>query len=399
VHLSGEQLRLDEAVMLVDEATLILAVRVKSTWLGRFLDPRVELVGGDNPDAQTFERGVNGLRYLNLSGQAQTLSQGSLRLRGRFCKVAGEPVLWALEQPDYRRQRVMVIAPHADDAELAAYGLYSQADEAWIVTLTAGEIEAEHYQQMGLNKIEAARLKGRLRAWDSLAVPRWAGVPAEHCVQLGYFCLQLAAMKAAPNQAVPSREADLSDIRLFRQLNPFTLPADADGAPTWNNLLADLREVLLRARPDVVVMPHPTLDPHPDHLCAQQAVQEALNVLDYQPTLLGYANHLHDNDRWPMGNSGEGITLAPTFDPTVVMQPYCLPLSREQQRDKAMALGMMHDLQPPAPFKRRVRRVIQRLLANRAPSAYGANEFFRKAVRRQELFWTLKHGETSLKRD
>ena len=66
-----------------------------------------------------------------------------------------------------------------------------------------------------------------------------------------------------------------------------------------------------------------------------------------------------------------------------------LPLSLAQQRDKAMALGMMHDLQPPAPFKRRVRRWLQRALAGRARSPYGENEFFRKAVRRHELFWRL----------
>ena len=84
---------------------------------------------------------------------------------------------------------------------------------------------------------------------------------------------------------------------------------------------------------------------------------EALQGLDWQPTLLGYANHLHDNDRWPMGDAGDGIALPPAFDRPVPMQPYCLPLSLAQQRDKAMALGMMHDLQPPAPFKRRVRRV------------------------------------------
>ena len=396
VHLDGERLRLDDGVMLVDDATLVMALRVKSTWLGRFFDPAVELSGGDHPDRQTFERGANGLRYLNLSGQAQVLSRGALRLRGRFCRVLGEPVLWAFEQPDYRRQRVMVIAPHADDAELAAYGLYSQADEAWIVTLTAGEIEAQHYQQMGLDEVEAARLKGRLRAWDSIAVPRWAGVPEDHCVQLGYFCLQLAAMQAHPSQPVGSREAQMDDTRLFRQLNPFALPGDADGAPTWNNLLADLRELLLRARPEVIVLPHPTLDPHPDHVCAQQAVLEALRGLEWQPTtLLGYANHLHDNDRWPMGDAGDGIALPPAFDPSVSMQPYCLPVPLPLQRDKAMALAMMHDLQPRMPFKRRLRRLMQWLLASRVPSTYGENEFFRKAVRRQELFWLLKHGEAS----
>jgi LmbE family N-acetylglucosaminyl deacetylase len=398
IHLDGERLRLDEGVMLVDDATLVLALRVKSTWLGRFIDPVVELAGGDNSDRQTFERGVNGLRYLNLSGQAQVLSQGELRLRGRFCRLLGEPVLWAFEQPDYRRQRVMVIAPHADDAELAAYGLYSHADEAWIVTLTAGEIEAEHYQQLGLNKVEAARLKGRLRAWDSIAVPRWAGVPEAHCVQLGYFCLQLAAMQAAPATSVGSREADLSDTRLFRQLNPFVLPGDIDGVPSWNNLLADLRELLLRARPEVIVLPHPTLDPHPDHVCAQEAVLEALKGLEWQPTtVLGYANHLHDNDRWPMGDASHGITLPPAFDSATPMQPCCLSIDLECQRDKAMALGMMHDLQPPIPFKRRLRRLIQWLLASRVPSVYGENDFFRKAVRRHELFWVLKHDETSVK--
>ena len=390
IRLDGERLLLDDGVMLADDTTLILALRVKSGWLGRFLDPAVELLGGDNPDRQVFERGVNGVRYLNLSGQAQALSAGQLRVRGRHCQVHGEPLLWSVEQPDYRRQRVMVIAPHADDAELAAYGLYSQADETWIVTLTAGEIEAEHYQQMGLSRVEASRLKGRLRAWDSIAVPRWAGVPAAHCVQLGYFCLQLPAMQAAPNQPMPSREAGLDDIRGFRQLNPFVLPGDQDGRPTWNNLLADLREVLLKARPQVIVLPHPSLDPHPDHICAQQAVLEALNGLEWQPTiLLGYANHLHDNDRWPMGDSGAGIALPPVFDPAQVLQPYCLALSPQQQIDKAMALGMMHDLQPRAPFKRRLRRCLQRWLAGRRSSPYGENEFFRKAVRRHELFWRL----------
>lgn len=389
VVLSEGRLVLGETVELSGDETLILALRLKSSVLGRFVDPFIALPDGDR---QVFERGFNGLRYLNLTGQAQALLAGQLRLSGRFCRVQGTPVLSVFRQPDVRQQRVMVIAPHADDAELAAFGLYSQAAQPWIVTLTAGEIEAEHYQQMGLGKPEAARLKGRLRAWDSIAVPRWAGVPPENSVQLGYFCLQLAAMKAEPDRAVASREAELSDIRVFRQFNPFPLPADTDGQPTWNNLLADLRAVLLMARPEVIVLPHPLLDPHPDHICAQQAVLEALQGLEWQPTtLLGYANHLHDNDRWPMGDSGSGVTLPPVFDSTQTLWPYCLPLSNDRQCDKAMSLGMMHDLQPRMPFKRRVRRVIQRLLAGRAVSPWGENEFFRKAVRRHELFWFIKH--------
>lgn len=391
LSLEGGRLVLQETVELVGDETLIVQVQLKSNWLGRFLDPAVELSASEQPDRQAFERGVAGTRYLNLTGSAQALLGGELRLRGCHCRVIGRPVLWVFRQPDAARQRVMVIAPHADDAELAAFGLYGQAHESWIVTLTAGEIEAEHYQQMGLPKAEAAQLKGRLRAWDSIAVPRWAGVPEGQCVQLGYFCLQLPAMRATPDQPQASREAQLDDTRVFRQFNSLALPSDVDGAPTWNNLIADLRALLLKARPEVIVMPTPVLDPHPDHICAHEAVVQALHGLAWQPsTLLGYANHLHDNDRWPMGDAGAGVALPPQFDHAQVLKPYCRLLSLSQQRDKAMALGMMHDLQPRAPFKRRVRRLLQQWLAGRGPSPYGENEFFRKAVRRHELLWVLK---------
>ncbi|NIF19103.1 PIG-L family deacetylase [Pantoea sp. Cy-639] len=384
--LQGGRLQVD-ATLQGDE-TLILEVDIRSGWLGRFLDPQIKLLAGAASDVQTFERGARGVRYLNLSGLAEPLQAGTLRLQGRRCRLLGAPRLWITPGIELRHRRVMVIAPHADDAELAAYGLYSQADEAWVVTLTAGEIEAEHYQHMGLGKAEAARLKGRLRAWDSIAVPRWAGVPESRCVQLGYFCLQLSAMQAAPDQAQASREADMADIRPFRRFNPLPLPADADGAPTWSNLLADLRAMLELARPQVLVMPHPTLDPHPDHVCAQAAVLEALKGLSWQPqTLLCYANHLHDNDRWPMGDSGDGVALPPHLEASGAWTPLSLTLDLQVQRDKAMALGMMHDLQPRAPLKRRLRRVLQRWLAGRRPSPYGENEFFRKAVRRHELFW------------
>jgi len=387
VHVDDGWLRVEEGLTISETDTLILEVRLRSTWLGRFLDPQVEIVSTDIADRQAFERGVQGLRYVNLTGAARSLVQGKLWLGARFCRIDGAPRLWCFAHADARARRVMVIAPHADDAELAAFGLYSQASDAWIVTLTAGEIEAEHYRDMGLGRAEAARMKGRLRAWDSIAVPRWGGVPEAQCVQLGYFCMQLPVMQAEPTKAVGSREAALEDTRLFRQFNALSLPGD-DGVPSWNNLVADLRAVLLMARPQVVVMPHPTIDPHPDHVAAEAALREALKGLEWQPeTILGYANHLHDNDRWPMGQAHSGVSLPPVFTGDAGLVPYSLELSERVRRDKAMALGMMHDLQPPMPFKRRLRRCLQRWLAGRRHALEGENEFFRKAVRRHELFW------------
>ena len=124
VRLADGRLRVDGELREGD--TLVLGIGVRAGWLGRFLEPSVLLEGGAEADAQAFERGVNGLRYLNLTGLAGPLGEGRIRLRGRHCRLVGEPTLWRARHPDYRDRRVMVIAPHADDAELAAFGLYSQ---------------------------------------------------------------------------------------------------------------------------------------------------------------------------------------------------------------------------------------------------------------------------------
>ncbi|MBF8778916.1 PIG-L deacetylase family protein [Pseudomonas fulva] len=372
---------------LAEGETLILEVTLKAGWLGRLLDPYV-LIGDDQ---QAFERGVAGRRYLNLSGQREALMAGTLQLRPRFCRIAGEGILHVQGNPDYTRRRIMVLAPHADDAELAAFGLYSRSPQACIVTITQGEIEAQAYQALGLDPMQAARLKGRLRSWDSLAVPLWGGVPASRCVQLGYYCLRLPDMAGAPDSPFGSLESGEADIRSARQANPLALPGDADGRPTWHNLVADLGALLRHFQPEVVVTPHPQLDPHADHLATTQALLQAIAECDRKPEVaLFYANHLHDNDRWPMGPAGAGIALPPAVDEPVTDGLWSPTLDTQTQLDKAMALRMQHDLQGRPPLKKRVRRWIQRLLAGRRWPVTGEDEFFRKAVRRHELFWVRR---------
>ncbi|SCW54497.1 MULTISPECIES: PIG-L deacetylase family protein [unclassified Pseudomonas] len=365
--------------------TLILQVRVKSHWLGRFFDPQVWI--GD--DRQDLERGAAGERFLNLSGQDSLLASGALRVHGRFCSLASQATLHVLSNPDFGQQRLLIIAPHADDAELAAFGLYSRASDVAIVTLTQGEIEADNYRDMGLDMAQAARLKGRLRSWDSLAVPLWGGVGQQQCVQLGYYCLQLGAMAQQPERSFGSLESGDSDTRDVRRFNALSLPGDVDGQPSWRNLVADLVGLLEHHRPDAVVTPHPELDPHSDHVAATRALMEAIELSTWRPrTLLLYANHLHDNDRWPMGPAGYGIALPPAIEPLPADGLWSPLLDAPTRMDKAMALGMQHDLQGRPPFKRQLRRMIQRLLAGRRWPRTGEDEFFRKAVRRHELFWT-----------
>lgn len=380
-------LKLPDNAEITPESTLILEIQLKTGILGRLFDPLVHV--GD--DQQVFERGAQGVRYLNLTGQAQELQEQGLHIKGEYCQLASSAKLVAFNVLNPAAQRLMILAPHADDAELAAFGLYSQAREVSIVTLTQGEIEAEYYQRLGLSSEQAATLKGRLRAWDSMAIPLWGGVPQSQCVQLGYYCLQLPQMAKQPEQDFASRESGEVDIRTVRQHNPFALPGDTDGRPNWTNLIADLRACLEHYQPDIVVLPHPELDPHADHIATGQAFFQAVQQSVYKPSgLLLYANHLHDNDRWPMGNANTGVALPPAMIELSTDQLYCYVLSAQQQIDKAQALLMQHDLQTPLTLKRRLRRLVQRWLTGRQWPKTGDNEFLRKAVRRHELFWYRK---------
>ncbi|MFB1010017.1 MAG: PIG-L family deacetylase, partial [Thiopseudomonas sp.] len=320
--LQGGCLKLAEEDLLTEDYTLIARVRLRSSWLGRLLDPAVRV--GD--DCQTFERGTCGTRYLNLTGQLDGLRKG-LPVRPRFCRMDPQVRLLAFPAPQWQDKRIMILAPHADDAELAAFGLYSQAQDVSIITLTRGEIEAGHYRKMGLESAVAARLKGRLRSWDSMAIPLWGGVRQENCVQLGYFCLQLPAMREQPQKAFGSRESGETDIRNARCWNSLPLPGDTDGVSSWNNLVADLVGCLEHFRPEVVILPHPQLDPHADHIATTQAYTEAAAKAGHAADfLLYYANHLHDNDRWPMGDAGTGVALPPSMEPLPALAPFSLCL-------------------------------------------------------------------------
>lgn len=363
--------------------TLILGCVVRASFWGWLRDPQVWI----GEDRQDLERGVQGLRYLNLSGQQQALREGRLRVQGRFCTLADSGTLYLFSNPDYAKQRLLIIAPHADDAELAAFGLYSRAKDVHILTLTQGEVEAEDYQALGLNASEAARLKGRLRGWDSLAIPLWGGVPQSRCLQLGYYCLQLPAMLAEPERILGSRVSGERDTRPLRRFNSLSLPGD-EGQPTGQNLRADLKAVLEHLRPDAIITPHPELDPHPDHQAATQALLHAIEALEYPPhRLLFYANHLHDNDRWPMGPAHRGIALPPALEPLSVDGLWSPVLDFETQLYKAQALAMQHDLQSRLSLKQGLRRLLQRGLVGREWPVTGESDFFRKAVRRHEVFW------------
>jgi len=372
--------------------TLLLTVRFRCQALGYLRDPWVEIHSKGIHYRQYFERGVGGLRYINLTNLVQDAEGNRIRpglatLSFHHCMAGDGGELLGFCNAVSSHSRVLVIAPHADDAELAAFGVYS-SHTSMIVTLTAGEIEAENFQTVEPDLVKASRLKGQLRSNDSVAAGAWGGVPAENIVSLGYFCKQLQAMHSLPDESMPSLTAAVSDSRFFRRYNRIRLASDVHGTASWNSLLGDLRELVALHKPDVIITPHPVLDPHPDHLYATRALVEALGETAAPVIFLLYANHYHNTQMAPFGPAHSAVGLPPGHQPSATaLGAYTRVLADDVQQHKAMALQMMHDLRKTPTLAKRLRPFLQKWLAGRPETVYGADAFFRRAVRLHEVFF------------
>jgi LmbE family N-acetylglucosaminyl deacetylase len=367
--------------------TAFIKVEVIASFWGRWFDPSVKFLGKSGSDSQFFERGVKGVRYINVTDYLT--DAGNIKWEFHRCKPQGEATLLAFKHADYRKKRLLIIAPHADDAEIAAFGLYSQAEEVLIVTLTAGEVGEQDYQHVYKDGERAAQLKGQLRAWDSVAIPRWGGVSQDRVVNLGYFCLQLKAMHDDPVTVIPSRVAGIETTALFRQYNTVKLPSDSDCQSTWKNLLEDLSFLIDEFKPDVIVTPHVQLDPHEDHKYATVAVKQALEAASHTVSeFLYYGNHFVHTDLYPFGPphtvSGLPVNFDVDIDGEKVVSIAC---GIDTQHRKSMSLMMQHDLQTPLSVKKKLRKNLQAVFSGREFSPCGDDAYLTKAVKANELFF------------
>ncbi len=370
--------------------TWMLAIPLNACSIpGKIYDPYVVITCGNKQQKQYFERGMKGLRYINLSAFSDELRSGrTITLKPTFCKlISHQGKLLGFSNPDYSQKKTLIIAPHADDAEIAAFGYYSSASDVHITTLTAGEIEMEDFLHIYKQPENASHLKGRLRSMDSISVPLWGGVHQENCIQLGYFCKRLEAMEKEPDKEFASHTAGTSDTRLFREFNSRKLASDAHGKPTWNHLVQDLVELLDEIQPEVIITPNMELDPHSDHIYATKAIREAVCLSSVKPEFeLLYANHYRTTDIFPFGPPHSVPGLVPNFEMTKPYSLYSFPLNKELQLSKIYALEMMHDLKSRVSFKKRVRNWLQRIIIKRHRFLYGDDAYFDKAIMQQELF-------------
>jgi LmbE family N-acetylglucosaminyl deacetylase len=374
-------------------STALLRVRLDSDWTARWFEPSVTVGAGSSAERQVFERGARGDRYLVLTPEfarpgAKVAMGGS---HVRWNDQRGELLLF--DDPLPAAGTVLVVAPHPDDAEIAAFGLYASRDSV-VATVTPGNYVDGAYAHLDASEAGQDTLRADVRTWDSLVVPSWGGVPSDRTVNLGYLGLTLERLYAERHLSPHERVRPDPNFGRYRRGAVETLLSGRPGEPSWASLVNDFRALLASTRPAVVVAPHPSLDGMPDHQLTTLALLEALG--DGAPadvTLLLYTNHHVLSEYYPFGPADAVVTLPPWFDAALpVGSAYAHRLDADQQRDKLFALDAMHDLRaaprrltggPVDRFLLRLRLAVTGLVRDPV-SDYS---YYRRAVRPNELFF------------
>ncbi len=368
--------------------TAFIKLTVKSTLTGYFAEPFVEIISHQKSSILTFERGVSGDRYINLP--ANTSQQNSITLVGHHLNIEDQTANIVLfNHPTLHKEiKVLVISPHPDDAEIAAFNLYSQHNSV-IVTLTAGEAGPHTYDEIYPKKKKHYQAKGKLRVWNSITTPMLGQIPPESAINLGYFDGTLQQMFQHKNKAVSSLYSGITNINHFRQQNISTLTPKSNGIATWNALITDLKHLLLQIQPDIIIAPYPAIDAHSDHKLSTIALVEAIQELHLtQGQLLLYTNHFHLNNYFPYGQQGELAPIPPDFNQSIYFDSI-YSYSPPDYREKIFALDSMNDLRLDTDWLSisGAFKVFKNTLVNRL--LFRDQTYFRKAVRENELFLSI----------
>jgi LmbE family N-acetylglucosaminyl deacetylase len=321
--------------------TAILGVRVDAGGEG---DPWVEMQAGPLRVEQHLEAGARGLRWLNLSGlKAQLAAGAEVKLTAHGLALEPAAQLRTFSSALDLTKAVLILAPHPDDAEIAAFGLYADRN-ATVVTVTSGNAGDMNYKDNFTDQAEHYLFKGFLRAADSVTVPLQGAIPPERCANLGYFDARLATMHDKPNEVVPELYGPNTNVSVYRRVNSSRLVAATPRTNTWAHLVEDLEAILKKVKPAIIVMPHPSLDTHLDHEFTTVAAVEALARTKQSAVFLLYTNHSYQN-LYPFGPAGTVMGLPPWAGRELAVERmYSHPVSPEVQRRKLFALESMHDL-------------------------------------------------------
>jgi LmbE family N-acetylglucosaminyl deacetylase len=353
--------------------------------------PWIEVSAGAVTVRQFLDPNAIGIRWLNLSGLRNELVGGAqVTVRANAVTLQADDATVRLFQNRLDlRKPLLVIAAHPDDAEIAAFGLYADR-QSTIVTLTAGNAGTMNYRAQVADPPEHYRLKGYLRAVDSVLVPWQGGIPPDRSYNLGYFDGRLDVMYADPSRTIHEVYGPNTDVAPYRRANVGALLSNESRTNTWNHLVEDIVTILRKVNPAIIVMPDPRLDSHLDHEYAAVAVAQALERWDREATFLLYTNHASSN-HYPFGPAGSVMSLppiAPGAEDITLQKVFSYETGQELQTRKLFALESMHDLRlSPEEQSTCATPNVQRR-SDDYPRMI-EEDYLRRAVRANEIFYTF----------
>ena len=365
--------------------TALLAVQISAD--ASATAPYVEIAAGSTADRQYFAPGDAGERWLNVTFLRGAIVGTRISLRGDGVVFTSPSARLHLFDSELDlSKRILVLAPHPDDAEIAAFGLYAHRN-ASVVTVTAGNAGAPTYEAVFEDPGEQYLFKGRIRLIDSITIPWQGKIPPERAFNMGYFDARLAEMHDKRDAVVPEMYRPNTDINVYRRENIGSLLPMRQRDSKWSNLVDDMLSLLKKVKPSVVVAPHPQLDTHRDHQFTTVALSEALARWNRQVTLLLYTNHA-DRNRYPYGPAGTLMSLPPPPPGDVLLdRVYSHPLSAALQRAKLFALESMHDLRFSPTRQYQLAREDPRAVAPEKQGPEPDITYLRRGPRSNELFF------------
>jgi LmbE family N-acetylglucosaminyl deacetylase len=376
-----------------DWDTALLGVQVSAPGAGGW----VELVAGAGLVKQYFDADAHGLRFLNLTGLRGELREGTaVEVRVHNAAIVAGPASLRLfaNRIDWTKP-ILIVAPHPDDAEIAAFGVYSGSN-ATIVTVTSGNAGDANYKDDFPDMAEQYLFKGYIRAVDSVTVPWQGGIPPERCFNLGYFDARLETMHGKPAEVVPELYGPNDDTAPYRKADVGHLLPTTSRKNSWANLVADLQAVLKKVNPGIIVMPNPFLDGHWDHEFASVALVEAMGQWSGSPRFLVYTNHT-DHNLYPYGPAGTTMSVPPWQGPELPIDGvFAKTVSADLQRHKLYALESMHDLRLSPTEQKGCLPPGTPPLRPDYPREYSV-DYFRRGPRSEEFFFVYdRKGATEL---
>lgn len=376
-----------------DWNTAILELEVKSSFFGKFFQPNVNFRGNEKDAIQYFEQNCKGIRYIDLSSVLS--GSQALKLDARFLRDIDQDVnIYLFNNPEISRTKTLVLSTHPDDGEIAAYGLYSNANDTntHIVTITAGEAGPKTYDELYKDNLTHYIKKGEIRVWNSITIPMLAGIAPGNAINLGYFDGKLIDMYKDTSEIVASRSIQSNDINQFRKMNISFNLVDTCGVSNWTHMVSDIAHILKELKPEIILSPYPSVSNHPDHRLTTVALFEAIKKIGLKNGLVYlYANdNILGGNFYPQGKIYSLISLPPSFsDEYYFNSIYCHQLEFNEQNDKLLALEAMNDLRPDTEW-RSSKGSIKKAFRTSFKNIFGLDRsYYRRAVRENEIFFVV----------